>query len=81
MPGTLRVYAVEGRLVPALDADGHALGRRFVARETAYPYAAIAAGAEVADDTHHRRAIARGDLSATVPQPPRAARPATGGDA
>lgn len=61
MPQPLRVQAVEGRKLPAVDAQGRPLPGRFVARKkNGEP---LAEGANVPDDNYHRRAIERGDLA------------------
>ena len=65
MSDTIRVYAVGEARLPLVGMPG-----RFVARAPK-TFEPLAEGAEVPDDSYHRRAIARGDISLA---PPRAAK-------
>lgn len=57
---TFRVRAVEGRSLVAIDGDGHPRPGRFIGRDRRGEI--IAAGVDVPDDAHHRRALKAGDL-------------------
>lgn len=57
---TMRVCAVEGRLLPAIDASGMPLVGRYVARTR--KGAPIPEGVLVPQDSHHLRAVRNGDL-------------------
>lgn len=57
---TMRVRAVEGRLLPAIDASGMPLVGRYVARTR--KGAPIPEGVLVPQDSHHLRAVRNGDL-------------------
>ena len=56
----LKIKAVEGRLCTLVDANGALMRGRFAGRDKAH--AALVDGELVADHTHYRRAILRGDL-------------------
>ena len=57
---TIRVRAVEGRSLLAVDGDGHPRPDRFVGHDRRG--AIVAEGVDVPDDPYHRRAIKAGDL-------------------
>jgi len=57
---TMRVRAIEGRLLPAIDGNGAPLVGRYVARTR--KGAPIPEGVEVPQDSHHLRAVRNGDL-------------------
>lgn len=62
MTATIHVFASGDAMLPVPGMPG-----RFVAR-AAKTHAPIAGGVDVPDDSYHRRAIARGDLSTVAPK-------------
>lgn len=67
MPNALRVRAVPGRTLPAIDASGRPLPGRFVSYG---PDGKPLAEVTVPSDSYHRRAVQRGDLElVTEPTP------------
>lgn len=64
MSNTIRVWAVGEARLPIPGMPG-----RFVARATK-THEPLAEGADVPDDSYHRRAIARGGITLTPPAAP-----------
>jgi len=63
---TLLIQAVEGRLFSLVDDRGIAVRGRFAARDRSG--VAMPDGELVADHTHYRRAILRGDIKLVAEQ-------------
>lgn len=64
MSTTIRVWAVGEARLPIPGMPG-----RFVARAPK-SHAPLAEGADVPDDSYHRRALARGEITTTPPRAP-----------
>jgi len=60
MTTTMKVRAVEGRKLPAVDGDGAPILGRFVGYSRRGEI--VPEGVDVPDDAHHRRAVKAGDL-------------------
>ncbi len=61
MPEPLKVRAVDGRKLPAIDPQGRPLPGRFVAHDK--KGRPLGEAVLVPADSYHRRAIERGDLT------------------